>query len=154
MSSSTQVYKPLHGLADLFALPTAINEEDRPAYMRLYTDVTSVVRPKDVFDQMLVSDITSHFWQQQRLRECVGKIAQTDRRRAVLNLLTPMVNHNHVRAAAYADAYFDTDTSTAFGDIRNFGTQACKKRTSSSCSKSMVSMRVRSMSQPWQTHST
>ncbi len=57
---------------------------------------------------MLVSDITYHFWEQQRLRSCSDAVVEAAHRDALRRLIMPMLNHCEPLAEAYADAYFGT----------------------------------------------
>ncbi len=108
MSNSDEVYKPSNDLGGLIGLPARMKAEERSAYSRLYAEVRKVVQPTNVFDQMLVSDITYHFWEQQRLRACSDAVVEAARRDALWRLIMPMLNHCEPLVEAYADAYFGT----------------------------------------------
>jgi hypothetical protein len=55
-------------LRRLFCTPSLMKGEDPDLYAELYNRVEEVVQPQDVWDQMIVADITNHFWEQQRYR--------------------------------------------------------------------------------------
>jgi hypothetical protein len=98
----------LHGL---FCTPSLMKGESAEVYAMLYAQVEDVVEPKDVFDQMLVSDITNHFWEQQRIRRCSGIVIDSARRQALVELLTPMVGYSLEDAVSLADIYFGVRNS-------------------------------------------
>ena len=56
------------GLAKMFATPSLMNGEEEQVYHELYGLVEAATQPKDIWDQMLVSDVVCHFWEQRRLR--------------------------------------------------------------------------------------
>jgi hypothetical protein len=43
---------------------------------------------------MMVSDITNHFWEQQRYRRCTGAIVNSKRRAALLTILRTGIELN------------------------------------------------------------
>ena len=59
-------------LRRLFSTPSLMKDEDPTLYFELYRLVEEVVQPKNVCEQMMVADITNHFWEQQRYRRCTG----------------------------------------------------------------------------------
>jgi hypothetical protein len=65
------------------------------------------VQPKDVWDQIMVADITNHFWEQQRYRRCTGAIVNSKRRTALLTILRDGIGLNPTDAGKVADIYFD-----------------------------------------------
>jgi hypothetical protein len=71
-------------LEKLFTTPSLMKGEDGNVYAELYALVEAVAQPKDVWDQMMVSDITNHFWERQRYRRCTGAIVNSKRRAALL----------------------------------------------------------------------
>src|SRR4029077_15823995 len=81
--------------------------EDGKVYAELYARVEEVVQPKDVWDQMMVSDITNHFWEQQRYRRCTGAIVNSKRRAALLTILRDGIGLNPRDARHIANIYFD-----------------------------------------------
>jgi len=94
-------------LADRLSL---MHGEDPEMYASLYRQVEDAVKPKDVCDQMMVSDITNHFWEQQRLRRCSGTIVNAARYEALVRILTPITGYDHRHAAWLADIYFGAAT--------------------------------------------
>jgi hypothetical protein len=97
-------YQLCDSLKGLFSAPSLMKGEDPAAYEALYQQVEEVVQPRDVSDQMMVADVTEHFWQQQRLRRCAGTVTNASRRAALAQILLPIVNK--VDAERFADAYF------------------------------------------------
>jgi hypothetical protein len=59
-----------------------MNGEDPAVYAKLYARVEEIAQPRDVWDQMMVSDVVNHFWEQQRYRHCTGTINNVKRREA------------------------------------------------------------------------
>jgi hypothetical protein len=67
-------------LEKLFTTPSLMNGEDGRVYAELHALVEAVAQPEDIWDQMLVCDVTNHFWEQQRYRRCTGAIVNSKRR--------------------------------------------------------------------------
>jgi hypothetical protein len=99
-------YQLSDGLKRLFSMPSLMKGEDPAVYGALYRQVEEAVQPRDVWDQMMVSDVTDHFWQQQRLRRCTGTVTNASRRSALVQIFLPIVNNNRPDADKFADAYF------------------------------------------------
>jgi hypothetical protein len=106
MSDSNESYSLPESLIGLFCEPSLMRGESAEVYGNLYLQVEEVVQPRDVFDQMMVSDVTNHFWEQQRIRRCSGGVIDTARRKALLEILTPMFGFHHQPAEEFADLYF------------------------------------------------
>jgi hypothetical protein len=90
----------------LFCTPSLMKGETQHLYGQLYRRVEELVRPKDVFDQMMVADITSHFWEQQRYRRCTGTVINSKRRATLVRMLHGAIGLNEVDAETVADIYF------------------------------------------------
>jgi hypothetical protein len=67
--------------------PSLTNDEDRHIYNELYAEVYELVQPEDICDQMMVSDVTNHFWVQMRFRRSEAFIINANQRRALEELL-------------------------------------------------------------------
>jgi hypothetical protein len=105
----------------LVSTPSLVKGEDPAAYAELHAQVVKVVQPKDVRDQMLVADITNHFWEQHRYRRCTGTIINSRRRAGLKMLLHEAIGLNDV----------DTETVADFGverleerEVTDYSTQA------------------------------
>jgi hypothetical protein len=94
------------GLERLFSTPSLMNGEDASDYAELYARVEEVAQPKDVWDQMMVSDVVNHFWEQQRYRRCTGTIINSKRRNALENILRHAIGLNPEDVRRVADIYF------------------------------------------------
>jgi len=70
LPKSTRFDNVSDGLRGLFSTPSLMKGEDPHVYAELYRRVEEVVQPQDVWDQMMVYDITNHFWEQHRYRRC------------------------------------------------------------------------------------
>jgi hypothetical protein len=84
------------GLNRLFSAPSLMSGEDPKAYAELHAWVEELVEPKDVWDHMMVADVTNHFWEQQRYRRCTGAIIDSRRRAALLKILEEAVGLNRM----------------------------------------------------------
>jgi hypothetical protein len=93
-------------LERLFSTPSLMRGEDPKVYAELYARVDEVVEPKDIWDQMMVADITNHFWEQQRYRRCTGTIINSKRRQALEDILRHLLGLGRVDAEDAADVYF------------------------------------------------
>src|SRR5271170_5191647 len=94
------------GLGKLFSTPSLMKGEDPSVYAELYARVEEVAEPRDVWDQMMVADITNHFWEQQRYRRCTGTIINSNRRRALEKILGGGIGLNPQDTKTVADTYF------------------------------------------------
>ena len=93
-------------LRRLFSTPSLMKGEDPEVYAELYGRVEEVVQPFDVSDQMMVADVTNHFWEQQRYRRCTGTVINSERRAALQRILHESIGLNEVDTQAATDAYF------------------------------------------------
>ena len=91
MSSNIKNYQLSDDLQGLFCKPSLMRGEDPAVYAKLLAQVAEVVQPRDVLDQMMVSDITNHFWEQQRMRRCSGIVINAARRAALTEILEQIV---------------------------------------------------------------
>ena len=87
LEGSTRFDKGSDSLRRLFSAPSLMQGEDSDVYAELYARVEEVVQPQDVMDQMMVTDVTNHFWEQQRYRRCTGTVINTKRRAALERIL-------------------------------------------------------------------
>ena len=94
-------------LGRLFSTPSLMKGENQHLYDELYRRVEEVVRPKDVFDQMMVADIANHSWEQQRYRRCTGTVINSKRRATLVRMLHGAIGLNEVDAETAADNYFE-----------------------------------------------
>jgi hypothetical protein len=94
-------------LRGLFSTPSLMKGEDPNVYMELYARVEEVVQPQDVWDMMMVADITNHFWEQQRYRRCTGTVINSNRRAALKKILHRAIGLNDVDTETALDAYFE-----------------------------------------------
>jgi hypothetical protein len=60
--------------ADLFGEPPLIKGEDKQRYCRLLAAVTHEIKPKTLFDEVLVRDMTDKLWEQQRSKQNVAAL--------------------------------------------------------------------------------
>jgi hypothetical protein len=104
--ASLQTTGDSKGFDELFSTPSLMNGEDHHLYGELYRRVEEVVRPKDVFDQMMVADIANHFWEQQRHRRCTGTVINSKRRATLVRMLHGAIGLNEVDAETATDTYF------------------------------------------------
>src|SRR6516164_1337386 len=107
LQKSTRFDDVSDGLRGLFSTPSLMKGEDPHVYAELYRWVEEVVQPQDVWDQMMVYDITSHFWEQLRYRRCTGTVINCKRRAALKIILREAIGVNDVDTETAADAYFE-----------------------------------------------
>jgi hypothetical protein len=94
-------------LRRLFSRPSLMNGEDAAVYAELYAQVEEIAQPRNVRDQMMVSDVVNHFWEQQRYRHCTGTIINVNRREALKIILEHGIGLNPADTHALLDIYFD-----------------------------------------------
>jgi hypothetical protein len=90
----TKLEKFSDGLQKFFATPSLMKGEDPAIYAELYAYVEKLVDPRDVWDQMMVSDITNHFWEQQRYRRLTATLINSRRRPALKSMLEDTIDEN------------------------------------------------------------
>jgi hypothetical protein len=110
-------------LRKLLDTPSLMKGESPDLYAELYRWVNEVVQPKDVFDQMMVVDITNHFWEQQRLRRCTGAIIKSKRRAALAKILHGAIGLNDVDTETVLDIYFGVERLEE-REVTEYSTQA------------------------------
>jgi hypothetical protein len=93
-------------LRTLFSTPSLMKGEDPKVYAELFRRVNEIVQPQDVWGQMMVADITNHFWEQQRYRGCTGAIINSNRRAALERILHETIGLNEVDTKTASDIYF------------------------------------------------
>jgi hypothetical protein len=107
LEGSTRFDKVSDSLRRLFSTPSLMKGEDPDVYSDLYTRVEEVVQPQDVLDQMMLTDVTNHFWEQQRYRRCTGTVINCKRRAALEKILREAIGLNDVDTETAADSYFE-----------------------------------------------
>jgi hypothetical protein len=127
MSDGADTYQMPESLHGFFCRPSLMKGEDPKVYRALYKQVEDVVQPVDVLDQMMVSDITNHFWEQQRIRRCTGAVINAARFDALRHILTGigsdgLVANDFVKAGLMArnylcDLYTDSTKGAATANI-------------------------------------
>jgi hypothetical protein len=110
-------------LRGLFSTPSLMKGEDPHIYAELYAQVEEVVQPQDVWDQMMITDITNHFWEQQRYRRCTGAVINTKRRAALERILHRAIGLNDVDTETVADTYFEV-ARLEEREVTDYSTQA------------------------------
>lgn len=56
-------------MCDLFGEPPLLKGEDKERYLRLLALVEDQIRPKTIFEKMLVRDLTDKYWEQLRCKQ-------------------------------------------------------------------------------------
>jgi len=110
-------------LWELVSTPSLVKGEDPAVHAKIHAQVVKVVQPKDVRDQMLVADITNHFWEQQRYRRCTGTIINSRRRAALKRILQGAIGLNDVDTETVADIYFGVERLEE-REVTDYSTQA------------------------------
>src|SRR5215471_11753322 len=98
LERSARFDKRSDSLRRLFSTPSLMKGEDSNVYAELYAQVEEAVQPQDVFDQMMLTDVTNHFWEQQRYRRCTGTVINSKRRAALEKILHEAIGLNDVDA--------------------------------------------------------
>jgi hypothetical protein len=95
------------GFHKLFSTPSLTKGEDATVYAELYALIEDLAQPMDVWEQMMVSDVANHFWEQQRYRRCTGTIINSKRRDALKSILQHGIGLNQCDTSTLLDIYFD-----------------------------------------------
>jgi hypothetical protein len=77
---------------DLFGPPALIAGEDKAHYMRLRSAIEAEIKPKTIFDQMMVKDQTDKYWEEMRLRRRSAAMIDAKFITALEHLLEPFGN--------------------------------------------------------------
>lgn len=117
----TKLEKFSDGLQRFFATPSLMKGEDPAVYAELYAYVEELVDPHDVWDQMMVSDITNHFWEQQRYRRLTATVINSRRRPALKSMLEDTIADDYFRDQnGTVDSYLG-DPERAANDLKSYG---------------------------------
>jgi hypothetical protein len=73
----------------LFGEPLLIEGESKEAYMQLYAAIEAEVKPKTIFDKMLVKDLADKYWEEQRLKRKSVDLIEAKIPKALELLLEP-----------------------------------------------------------------
>jgi hypothetical protein len=72
---------------NLFGEPPLIAGESKEAYMQLYAAIEAEVKPKTIFDKMLVKDQADKYWEEQRLKRNSADLIEAKLLKALESLL-------------------------------------------------------------------
>ena len=75
---------------DLFGKPSLIKGEDEDRYLRLRAAVEAEIKPKTVFDWMMVNDQTDKYWEELRYKRGSAALIDTAHVEALASLLRPI----------------------------------------------------------------
>lgn len=75
---------------DLFGKPSLIKGEDEDRYLRLRAAVEAEIKPKTVFDWMMVNDQTDKYWEELRYKRGSAALIDTAHVEALATLLSPI----------------------------------------------------------------
>jgi hypothetical protein len=75
---------------DLFGKPSLINGEDEGRYLRLRAAVEAELKPKTVFDWMMVNDQTDKYWEELRYKRGSAALIDSAHIEALATLLDPI----------------------------------------------------------------
>jgi hypothetical protein len=84
--SSTRVENETDTFETLFGEPL-IAGESKEAYLQLYAAIEAEVKPKTIFDKMLVKDQADKYWEEQRLKRRSAKLIEANFIEALESLL-------------------------------------------------------------------
>jgi hypothetical protein len=79
---------------DLFGKPALINGEDEDRYLRLRAAVEAEIKPKTVFDWMMVKDQTDKYWEELRYKRGSAALIDSAHVEALASLLSPIYEGN------------------------------------------------------------
>jgi hypothetical protein len=101
-------------MSDLFGEPPLIRGENRARYDRLFAAAEHQIQPKDLFDKILVYELTNKMWEQQRCKQSVAALVEGAYIEALASLLGPfiipaMVPIDGDAATAMARDYYSGD---------------------------------------------
>jgi hypothetical protein len=110
-------------LRKLFSTPSLMKGEDPDLYAELYRRVEEVAQPTNVWEQMMVADVTNHFWEQHRYRRCTGAVINSKRRAALERILHGAIGLDDVDTETVLDVYFGVERLEE-REVTDYSTQA------------------------------
>jgi hypothetical protein len=98
-NETTKAFETLFGEAPLIA------GESKEAYLQLYAAIEAEVKPKTIFDKMLVKDQTDKYWEEQRLKRRSANLIEVNLIEALESVLRPICG-TFENASELAQGYF------------------------------------------------
>jgi len=80
-------------LDDIFGKPALLKGEDRERYARLQAAVEADIKPKNIFDRMLVREQTDKYWEELRYKRSSAALIDSAQVEALASLLAPIYRH-------------------------------------------------------------
>jgi hypothetical protein len=111
-------------LDDLFGEPALIAGEDKARYLKLYAAVEASIRPKTIFDKMMVRDQTDKYWEEMRYKRSAAALIDGAFMRALQSLLEPICETTFDTPAQIAHDYYSGDAKTkreAIAQLAKYG---------------------------------
>ena len=104
-----QSYQPNEDLQEFFQTPALVLGEDREVFDLLHDEVLRTMQPQDVFEDMLVSDLVTAFWEQRRIQDCAAEIINAAKREALVLVLCPLLFGDLTAAVDMAADFYSGD---------------------------------------------
>jgi hypothetical protein len=92
LSTSTTRENETDQLETLLGEPPLIAGESREAYLHLYAAIEAEVKPKNIFDKMLVKDQADKYWEEQRLKRRYANLVEANLITALESVLRTIVS--------------------------------------------------------------
>ena len=113
MLDNNQQSSTVSQMSDLFGEPPLIRGEDKARYWRLHAAVEHEIKPKTIFDKILVRELTDKLWQQQRCKQSAASLVDGAYIEALASLLGPFIaptfSMGEEDATAMARDYYSGD---------------------------------------------
>src|SRR6476620_2220711 len=77
-------------LDDIFGKPALLKGEDRERYGHLQAAVEADIKPKNIFDRMLVREQTDKYWEELRYKRSSAALIDSAHIEALASLLGPI----------------------------------------------------------------
>ncbi len=89
MSALNQANKTVNKIDDLFGEPSLIIGEDKERYLRLRAAVEADIKPKNVFDWIMVREQTDKYWEELRYKRGAAALIDGAFQEALESCLPP-----------------------------------------------------------------
>ena len=109
MSALNQANKTVNKIDDLFGEPSLIIGEDKERYLRLRAAVEADIKPKNVFDWIMVREQTDKYWEELRYKRGAAALIDGAFQEALESCLPPIARLK-LPTSTIGHKYFSADT--------------------------------------------
>jgi hypothetical protein len=86
-------YQVTNKIDDLFGKPAFIKGEVEDRYWRLHAAVEADIKPKGIFDRIMIRELTDKYWEELRYKRGSAALIDSAHVEALASLLSPIYQH-------------------------------------------------------------